>query len=79
MSDLIGTKIEGIYVQRINCKNTLGEIIFIAGDNYDLLTNESKNKSISKFNAMRCERNYWKGIKELAEMLQRKERVGEQK
>lgn len=79
MNDLIGTKIEGVYVQGINCKNTLSEIIFIAGNNYALLTNESKNKSISKFNAMRSERNYWKGVKELAEILQSKEMVGEQK
>ena len=68
---LQGNKIEGIFIQEINKEHSFDEVISIAQSNYDFLTEQSKNKSISRFNAMRCERNYWKGVKELAE--QRKE------
>ena len=71
VSVLRGSKIEGITIQEINKKHCFDEVISIAQSNYDFLTKQSKNKSISRFNAMRCERNYWKGVKELAE--QRKE------
>ena len=70
---LKGNRIEGITIQEINKNNSFNEIISIAQNNYDFLTEQSKNKSISKFNAMRSERLYWKGVRELAE--QRKEAI----